>query len=170
MGGAGVAGDCAGELVAEGFVEGFGGAAGDGIEGDEGAIFVNGYVFDCGHKCAGEAVAAVVWMDEELGNFGAMLLIGWHVENQLNCGDDGVGWGVTGDKDLALVCHGLREDFGTPPIEGINVGEREDEADAGTVMDGRVEERRELVEIGIEGSGWWPGLDDVIRHWNVLSL
>ena len=74
------------------------------------------------------------------------------------------------DEDLALVSHGLREDFGAPPIEGIIMGEGEDEAYTGTVMDGCVEERRELVEIGIEGSGWWPRLEDVIRHWNVPSL
>jgi len=170
VGGSGVVGDCAGELVAEGFVEGFGGAAGNGVEGDEGAIFFNSYVFDCGHKCAGEAVTAVLWMDEEFGDFSAVPLVGRHVENQLNCGDDGVGCGVADDEDLALVSHGLREDFGAPPIEGILVGEGENEADTGTIMDGRVEERCELVEIDIECSGWQPGLEDVIRHWNVLSL
>ena len=53
------------------------------------------------------------------------------------------------DEDLALVAHGLREDLGAPPIEGIIVGEGENETDTGTVMDSCMEERCELVEIGI---------------------
>ena len=50
MGGAGVIGDDAGELVAEGLVEGFGRAAGYGVEGEEGAAFVDGDVFEGGHE------------------------------------------------------------------------------------------------------------------------
>ncbi len=71
---------------------------------------------------------------------------------------------MAGDEDLTLAVHGLREDFGAPPIEGIVVGEGEDEADAGTVVHGCVEEGCELVEIGIECSGGGPGLDDAIFH------
>ncbi len=84
MGGAGVVWDDSGELVAEGLVEGFGAAAGYCVEGDEGAVFVDGSMFKGGHERAGEAVATVGGMDEQLGYFGAVLLVWGHVENQLN--------------------------------------------------------------------------------------
>lgn len=71
-------------MVAEGLVEGFGGAAGYCVECDEAAVFVDGDVFDGGHEGAGEAMAAVIGMDEELGYFGAVLLVWGHVENQLD--------------------------------------------------------------------------------------
>lgn len=77
---------------------------------------------------------------------------------------------MAGDEDLPLVSHGLREDSGAPPFEGIVVGEGEDKTDAGTVVDGCVEECCELVEIGIECSGWWPGFDAVIFHSTYFSL
>ncbi len=84
MGCSGVVGDDAGELITEGLVEGFGGAAGYCVESDESAVFICCYVFEGGHERAGEAVAAVNGMDEELGNLSAVLLIGGHVENQLD--------------------------------------------------------------------------------------
>ncbi len=77
---------------------------------------------------------------------------------------------MAGDEDLTLAVHGLREDFGAPPVEGIVVGEGENETDAGTVVDGCVQKGCELVEIGIESSGGWPGLDDVIFHSTHFSL
>lgn len=64
----------------------------------------------------------------------------------------------------------LGEYLGLPPIESIFVGEREDKADAGTAVDRGVQEGRQLVKIGIERSGWWPRLNDVIRHAIDMSL
>lgn len=84
-------------MVAEGEVEWLGEAACYSVEGDEASVFINGDVFEGSHEGSGDAVAAMIWMNEQLGDFGAVLLIWRHVEDQLDRGGDGAGYGVAGD-------------------------------------------------------------------------
>lgn len=138
----GVVGDAAGELVAELEVELFGGAAGGGVESEERAVVFDGFDFEGLHELAGDAFAAGCGVDEELGDLGAVGLVGGRVEEELD-----------GAEDIALAFGEEEAAVGHVEIEpvaaGVVEGEGEDEADAGAGVDGGVEDLGE----GFEGGG-----------------
>lgn len=102
-------------------------------------------LFELKHERSGDALAAGVGMDEELCDVGAVGLVGWRVEEEL----DGAGNLMIlcgGDED-AIALRDLWGDFGEPPLLCVFMLEGEDEADACAGVDASVEERGELVEL-----------------------
>ena len=105
-------------------------------------------------------------MDEHLRDLGAVPLVGWHREVELHGSDDSRS--QARDHDTARSRTHTRQDHLSPERAGIVERERDEEADAGAVVDDGVQHIAQHVDVVIDrrfGSGRLPLLDpNVVRQ------